>query len=101
MSTGDPKSPERSAVAYREAIRERGEAGTDRDHPSLGLPVEGREPERPGAEPQQARSLFRADLTAILQDANHIEISLPTAYSLQPTVSSPPFDARLAIVGRS
>ena len=41
-SMGDPKSPERSAVVTREAL---GRGARAANHPSLTLPVEGREPE--------------------------------------------------------
>ena len=53
------------------------------------------------AEP--AHSLSQCDVTTVLADDNRIEILLPpTAYGLQPTASASfPYDARLAILGRS
>lgn len=40
------------------------------------------------------------DLTPHLAETNNIQITLPSACSLQPTTSFP-FDARLAIIGQS
>jgi hypothetical protein len=91
------------------AQRDRDEARTRCDHPSLTLPVKGRGGEDSSVEPQKTPDLFRADLTPILADANRIEIELPPAacasaeraeIGLAPKDAFP-FDARLAIVGRS
>jgi hypothetical protein len=80
----------------------RGQAST---HPSLTLPVEGREPESVDGASQKAPDPIklpaRYNITLILADTNHIEILLPPASSLQPPPSSFPFDARLAIMARS
>jgi hypothetical protein len=99
-STGDPKSPERRAVAFAQQPGRGLNQESAANHPSLALPVKGREPEESCVEP--ARSLSQFDVTAILADDNRIEIHIPPqASSFKPQASSFPYDARLAILGRS
>ena len=94
---------------------EGGEAGTRSNHPSLTLPIKGREPEvSDHPVPKDSQPLptpHQYNITPLLIDANQIEILIPplpiphspfpTPHSPLPTPTSFPYDARLAIIAHS